>query len=78
MSYRLLITVSFNKNVSHYLTKIIEVDPATAKEKHIHEGTHEAGVLYECENGLKVSYRGAFVWLPKDQIKIIDSVEVPA
>lgn len=68
----LLITVSFDRSVSHYLNKSIEIPDDIAKEKHIKNGT--AGALFENESVLKITYRGSIVELPKNQIRIL-SVE---
>lgn len=74
MKTRLLITVSFDPAVTHYVGKYIELPEELTKEKHIKPGTHEAGVVFESGTELKINYRGAFVWLPLDEIKVV-SVE---
>ncbi len=71
MISRLHITVSFDQSVSHYLTKYLEIDSQLAEELKIRPGTHKAGVLWETADNLKVNYRGAAVWLPKDKIKVV-------
>ena len=74
MISRLHITVSFDQSVSHYLTKYLEIDSQLAEELKIRPGTHQAGVLWETENQVKVNYRGAVIWLDKSKIKVV-SVE---
>jgi|GEM_PF-5615064 len=68
----LLITVSFDKTVSHYLNKSIEIPDALAAEKHLKNG--QAGALFENSDILKITYRGSIIELRKSEIRVL-SVE---
>ena len=70
MKTRLLITDSFSDSVSHYVGKYIEIPEELAAEKHIKPGTHEAGIILDETDELKINYHGGVIWLPLDQIKI--------
>lgn len=77
MTVSLHIKVAYHHSVNQYLNKIIKVDGSLAKEKKIHEGTHDAGICWESpakegsSGALKIRYRGSSIWLPKDCIKIV-------
>jgi len=65
----LKIAVFFDKSVRDYLNKYIEIPDSLAAEKHIKNG--QAGVLFENESVLKITYRGAIVELPKSEIRVV-------
>ena len=69
MTTKLIISISFDQSVKHYLGKTIDVDQQLATELHIQDG--HAGVLQETADELKINYRGASVWLPKNRFQVI-------
>lgn len=77
MTTRLHITISYHPSVNHYKGKYINITDSLAREKKIIPGTHQAGICWETEakegnsGALKVSYRGAEIWLPKDAVKVV-------
>lgn len=70
----LQITVAFDRAVSHYLNKYIEVPDDLAKELHIKNAN--VGVLSENARVLKISNRGSTVELPKNLIRIVQLDDV--
>jgi hypothetical protein len=72
MTVYLKITVTFDKTVSHYLNKFIEIPDSLASEKHLKNG--QAGAVFENSDILKITYRGSIIELRKSEIRVL-SVE---